>query len=140
MPSGNPTQADIARYNNWAARYGEPLWGAAPPVPAPKAKAAPKAAPKAKARSRSRSQRRPPGPGRGNWGNPMPQPPNHGDIEQEEGGGWIRGTYARDRNMYARKSDGTEKKLMSWMPRLGKFCLTKDGSCLLYTSPSPRDS
>ena len=40
MPSGIPTRADVARYNNWAARYGEPLWGAAvAPAPAPKAKA-----------------------------------------------------------------------------------------------------
>ena len=57
----------------------------------------------------------------------MPQLPTHGEIEEEEGGGWIRGTYARDRNVYARRSDGTERKLTTWMPRLGKARLTKDG-------------
>ena len=123
MPAGNPTPADIARYNNWAARYGQPLWGA-PVIPAPKA--APKASAKAAAK-RSRSQRRPPGPGRGRWGQPMPQPSNHGEVQEGQGGGWIRGTYSRDRNIYARKADSTEKKLLSWMPWLGKFKAIKDG-------------
>ena len=57
----------------------------------------------------------------------MPQPPAHGEIAQEEGGGWIRGTYARDRNMYAKRSDGTEKMLLQFMPRLDKFRVTRDG-------------
>ena len=39
MPVNNPTPADIARYNAWAARNGEPAWGAvhaaiAAPAPA----------------------------------------------------------------------------------------------------------
>ena len=125
MPAGAPTQADIASYNSWAARYGQPCWAAAAaPMPAPKAKAKAKA--KAKVRSRSERRNQPPGPGRGNWGQSTPQLPSHGTIGQAEGGGWIRGTYARDRNVYARRSDGTEKKLMAWMPRLGKMRLTKD--------------
>ena len=57
----------------------------------------------------------------------MPNLPDHGDPDQEEGGGWIRGTYARDRNIYARRSDGTDRMLLAWMPRLGKFRATKDG-------------
>ena len=125
MPSV-PSAADIARYNDWAARYGQPFFGAAPaPAIAPKVKAAPKG--KARAKDRSRTPRRPPGPGRGNWGQAMPNLPDHGEPHQEEGGGWIRGTYARDRNIYARRSDGTERMLLAWMPRLGKFRATKDG-------------
>ena len=57
----------------------------------------------------------------------MPAPADHGEPSQEPGGGWVRGTYPKDRSMYARQTDGTERKLMSWMPRLGKFRLTKWG-------------
>jgi hypothetical protein len=57
----------------------------------------------------------------------MPAPADHGAADAVEGGGWIRGTYPKDRSMYARRSDGTERKLMSWMPRLGKFRLTRWG-------------
>ena len=57
----------------------------------------------------------------------MPAPADHGAAAGGEGGGWIRGTYPKDRSMYARRSDGTERKLMSWMPRLDKFRLTKWG-------------
>ena len=92
MPVGVPTQADIARYNSWAARYGQPFWGAAAaPVAAPKARAKAKAA--AKVRSRSERRNQPPGPGRGNWGQPIPQLPSHGAIEQGEGWrGWRLGS------------------------------------------------
>ena len=57
----------------------------------------------------------------------MPKPAAHGEVAEGAGGGWIRGTYSRDRNIYARKEDGTEKLLLQWMPRLGKFKATKDG-------------
>ena len=121
MPSA-PRPADIARYNDWAARNGEPLFGAGPPAPA-----VPRAKGKARAKDRSRTPRRP-GPGRGNWGQAMPNPHTHGHQTDEiDGGGWIRGTYARDRNIYARRSDGVERMLLQWTPRLGKFRATKDG-------------
>ena len=32
MPAENPSAADIARYNTWAAAYGQPLWGQNAPV------------------------------------------------------------------------------------------------------------
>ena len=69
-----PSGADIARYNAWADRNGQPHYGQAAPV-APAAPPAPK--------------RR----GKGRPGLPMPVRPGHGVVPQnEEGGGWRRGT------------------------------------------------
>ena len=41
MPAQNPTPADIARYNAWAARNGQPAWGIHAVVPAAPAPAPP---------------------------------------------------------------------------------------------------
>ena len=97
----NPRPADIARYNAWADRNGEPRFGApaAPP-------AAPAPAPKR----------------RGRPGLPVPAPPAHGEVrENEEGGGYRRGTIWKNRTEYAFKTNGQIRKLRTHNSRTGEY-------------------
>ena len=97
MPS-RPRAADIAVYNAWADRTGQPRWGVAA---APAAKAAPKR--------------------RGRPGAPLPAQPAHGVVVDGDGGGWQRGTWWANRTEYARKTNGLAYKLRWWNSRTEEY-------------------
>jgi hypothetical protein len=102
MPA-NRAQASpeaIARYNAWAERNDQPYWVV--PGAAPAAKAQPKR--------------------RGRPGLPLPAQPAHGAVQDgAEGGGWRRGTFWKNRTEYAKKADGTVRKLRTFNSRTGEY-------------------
>ena len=110
-----PTAADIARYDVWAARYGQPLWGAnaAPAVPPP-----PAAAP---AR-------------RGGWqkgkprGKPAPVP--HGAMAEgpvDAAAKWRPGTTEEGKKTYALLANGQRRVVRIFNSITGQYRVTPIG-------------
>ena len=115
----NPNLHDISRYNLWAARYGQPFWGAnAAPQPAAPQPAAPAPQPK-----------RRPGWQKGRpRGRPPPAP--HGQIAAEPGDahdGWRPGTVEEGKKTYAYRTNGRRLVVRIYNSITGTYRVTPNG-------------
>ena len=57
----------------------------------------------------------------------MPEPTPRGEVSEVDGGGFVRGTYSRGLSMYARRTNGKEVRISSFMPRLNVWKATAAG-------------
>ena len=57
----------------------------------------------------------------------LPQPDARGVISTVDGGGFVRGTYSRGMSMYARRTNGEEAHLSTFMPRMNYWQSTEAG-------------
>ena len=112
----HPTLLDISRYNLWAARYGQPIWGAnaAPAVPPPPPPAAP-------ARRGGWQKGRPRG---------VPPPAPHGDMAAGPANAnekWRPGTEERGRKTYAQLANGQWRMVRIFNSITGQYRATPIG-------------
>ena len=113
-----PTAADISHYNQWAARYGQPLFGAnaAPAVPPP-----PPPHPEAPARAQGWRKGRPRG---------APPPVPHGEPAVGPGGPddkWRPGTEEVVKKTYAYRTTGRRLVVRTWNSITRQYRVTPNG-------------
>ena len=113
----HPNAVDISRYNLWAARYGQPLWGAnaapAPPPPPPH--------PEAPARAQGWQKGRPRG---------VPPPEPHGEPAAGPGNAddkWRPGTEESGKKTYAYRANGRRLVVRTWNSITRQYRVTPNG-------------